>query len=138
MIKSVFCVLCVFAVMQSPALSQEKGERERAFVHALETFDNAKDADGYRDAAQQWEALLSGNFENGALYYNIGNAYMRAGETGRAIAAYRKAKLLRPRDQYLDANLRQALSVAPGRLSEGSSPWWKNILFWSNWLAYPE
>ena len=52
------------------------------------------------------------------MYYNLGNAYFRAGEYGRAIAAYRKAKPYRPRDPYLEANLRQALSVAPGRLPE--------------------
>ena len=33
------------------------------------------------------ESLLADGFRNGAVYYNLGNAYFRAGEYGRAIAA---------------------------------------------------
>ena len=67
-----------------------------------------------------------------------GKRVLPRGEYGRAIAAYRKAKPYRPRDPYLEANLRQALSVAPGRLSEPPAPWWKHVLFWSDWLSFPE
>jgi hypothetical protein len=50
---------------------------------------------------------------------------------------YRKAKALRPRDSYLDANLQQSLSMAPGRLPEAPIPWWNHIFFWQDWIAYP-
>ena len=93
---------------------------------------------GYREAAALLESLLSDGFRNGAVYYNLGNAYFRAGECGRSIAAYRKAKPFRPRDPYLEANLKQALSVAPGRLPEPPPPWWRHVLFWSGWLSLPE
>ena len=92
----------------------------------------------YRESAALLESLLVDGFRNGAVYYNLGNAYFRAGEYGRAIAAYRKAKPYRPRDPYLEANLRQALSVAPGRLAEPPPPWWTHVLFWSGWLSFPE
>jgi hypothetical protein len=72
------------------------------------------------------------------VYYNLGNAYFRSKEYGRSIAAYRKAKPYRPRDPYLEANLRQALSIAPGRLTEPPRPWWTHVLFWSGWLSFPE
>src|SRR5262249_8174739 len=81
--------------------------------------------------------MLTDGYRNGAVYYNLGNAYFRAGEYGRAIAAYRKAKPYRPRDPYLEANLRQALSVAPGRLKESPPPWWRHVLFCSGWLSFP-
>ena len=42
------------------------------------------------------------------------------------------------RDPYLNANLRQALSVAPGRLPEPPPAWWQHVLFWSGWLSFPE
>ncbi len=92
----------------------------------------------YHESAALLESLLADGYRNGSVYYNLGNAYFRAGEYGRAIASYRKAKPYRPRDLYLDANLRQALSVAPGRLSEPPAPWWKHVLFWSEWLSFPE
>src|SRR4029077_10845798 len=86
-----------------------------------EVFDSAKTPQDYAESAALLESLLADGFRNGAVYYNLGNAWFRAGQYGRAIAAYRKAKAYRPRDPYLDANLRQALSVAPGRLPEPRS-----------------
>jgi tetratricopeptide (TPR) repeat protein len=120
------------------AFGAEPGTRERTFLHALEVFDSAKAPADYRESAALLESLLADGFQNGAVYYNLGNAYFRAVEYGRAIAAYRKAKALRPRDPYLEANLRQALSLAPGRLPEPPAPWWTHVFFWSAWLSYPE
>jgi tetratricopeptide (TPR) repeat protein len=128
-------LICVLAAVAGAA---EPGTRQRTFIRALEVFDAAKTPEEYRDAAALLESLLSDGFRNGAVYYNLGNAYFRSGDYGRAIGAYRKAKPYRPRDPYLEANLRQALSVAPGRLPEPPLPLWKHVLFWSNWLSFPE
>ena len=131
------CVLGGLCSLQA-AFGQEQGWRERGFIQALELFDKAKTPDDYRAVAALLESLLAQGYENGAVYFNLGNAYMRAGEYGQALAAYRKAKLYRPRDQNLEANLKQALASAPGRLAEGLVPWWKHVLFWSTLLSYPE
>jgi tetratricopeptide (TPR) repeat protein len=120
------------------SVASESATRERTFLRALEVFDAAKTPQEYGESAALFESLLAAGFRNGAVYYNLGNAYFRAGEYGRAIGAYRKAKAYRPRDPYLDANLRQALSIAPGRLPEPPAPWWTHVLFWSGWLSYPE
>jgi tetratricopeptide (TPR) repeat protein len=131
--------LIAFAcVVSGVALAAEPGARERTFLRALEVFDAAKTPQEYHASAALLESLLSDGFRNGAVYYNLGNAYYRAGEFGRSIAAYRKAKLYRPRDPYLEANLRQALAAAPGRLPEPPPPWWRHVLFWSGWLSFPE
>src|SRR5579864_6405523 len=128
------------SILLSPAISvaAESGTRERTFLRALEVFDAAKSPQEYGEAAALLESLLADGFRNGAVYYNLGNAWFRAGQYGRAIAAYRKAKAYRPRDPYLEANLRQALSVAPGRLPEAPAAWWTHVLFWSGWLSFPE
>ncbi len=130
-------IAMIFA-LPTEARAAEPGTRERTFVRALEVFDAAKTPADYRESAALLESLLADGFRNGAVYYNLGNAYFRAGEYGRAIAAYRKAKPYRPRDSYLEANLRQALSVAPGHLPEPPPPWWSHVLFWSRWLSFPE
>jgi tetratricopeptide (TPR) repeat protein len=119
-------------------LAAEPGARERTFLRALEVFDAAKAPEDYRESAALLESLFADGFRNGAVYYNLGNAYFRAGEYGRSIAAYRMAKPYRPRDPYLEANLRQAISAAPGRLSEPPSPLWRHVFFWSGWLSFPE
>jgi tetratricopeptide (TPR) repeat protein len=131
-------LLALSLAVSAGAFAAEPGTRERTFLRALELFDSAKTQTDYRESAALLESLLKGGFLNGAVYYNLGNAYFRAGEYGRAIAAYRKAKPYRPRDSYLEANLRQALAVAPGRLPESPPPWWKHVLFWSGWLSFPE
>ena len=125
-------------VLPGQAFAAEPGSRRADVYPALEVFDAARTPREYRESAALLESLLVDGFRNGAVYYNLGNAYFRAGEYGRAIAAYRKAKPYRPRDPYLEANLRQALSVAPGRLAEPPPPWWSHVLFWSGWLSFPE
>lgn len=118
--------------------AMEPGERERAFVRGLEQFDAAKKPSEYAAAGQTWRGILSDDFQSGTVYYNAGNAFMRAGQFGRAIASYRKAKLYRPRDPFLDANLRQALTAAPGKLPDAPAPWWTLVFFWTSWLSVPE
>jgi Tetratricopeptide repeat len=115
----------------------DTGERQRSFVRAQEQFDKAQTPEDYRAAAKEFEKILSDGFQNGVVYYNLGNAYYRAGDYGRAILSYRKAKSLRPRDAYLEANLQQALAAAPGRLNEPATPWWTHVLFWSQWFSFP-
>ncbi len=118
-------------------LAAEPGSHERSFVRGLELFDNAKSPDDYRESAQVLESILADGLCNGAVYYNLGNAYYRAGDYGRAILNYRKAKPYLPGYPYLKSNLEQALAAAPGRLAEPPRPWWSHVLFWTDWLSFP-
>jgi tetratricopeptide (TPR) repeat protein len=131
-------LIALIFLLPPAAIAAQPGVRERTFIRALELFDAAKTPREYRESAAVLESMLSDGFRNGAVYYNLGNAYFRAGEYGRAIAAYRQAKRYRPRDPYLEANLRQALAEAPGALPKRPPPWWTHVLFWSGWLSFPE
>src|SRR5271156_2156259 len=130
--------IALILIVPTATGAAEPGSRQRTFIRALEVFDAAKTPPDYHESAALLESLLADGFRNGAVYYNLGNAYFRAGEIGRSIAAYRKARPYRPRDSYLEANLRHALSIAPGRLPEPPSPWWRHVLFWSGWSSFPE
>ncbi|MEI6233729.1 MAG: hypothetical protein WCT04_11790 [Planctomycetota bacterium] len=137
----VFCAAVLFIVSFTFARTtsaSEGGERERAFVNALTMYDGAKSPREFRNAAAAFEALISPEYRNDPLFYNMGNARVKAGDYGYAILAYRKAKLFRPRDPWLEANLNQALSAAPGRVQAAPEPWWRSVFFWSGWLSYPE
>ena len=59
-----------------------------------------------KEAASQYETILTHGFEHGQIYYNLGNTYYRKGELGRAILNYRKAQRHIPRNADLNANLR--------------------------------
>ena len=122
----------IFCLSSSITTAAEPGAHERAFVKSLELFDQAKSPDDYRASARELETLVADGVHSGAVYYNLGNAWFRAGEFGRAILNYRKAKPYRPRDPYLAANLQQALASAPGRLPDPPVPWWSHVLFWTD------
>jgi tetratricopeptide (TPR) repeat protein len=62
----------------------------------------------YESAIKGYRQLIDSGLTNGHLYYNLGNAYFRAGQLGRAILNYERAKQLIPRDPDLSFNLRQA------------------------------
>src|SRR5678815_1292692 len=76
----------------------------------------------FAEAAAAYEKLSQAGQESPALWFNLGNAYFKGGQVGRAIVAYRRAELLRPRDPDVRANLRfarhqvQGPTVSPGRL----------------------
>ncbi|MCB9939884.1 MAG: hypothetical protein H6823_16720 [Planctomycetaceae bacterium] len=103
------------------------------FQSAQDRFEQATDPAQFLQAAATYQEILDAGVVSGAVLYNQGNAFMRAGERGRAIACYRQAKRHRPRDPYLDANLRYALG---DKASHRSKPIIEYVLFWSDWVSY--
>lgn len=72
----------------------------------------------YQAAAGNFEALIDSGIENGKLYYNLGNTYVRLGKIGKAIACYRRAERLSPGDANLAENLRFARSLQQDRIAQ--------------------
>ncbi len=63
-------------------------------------------ADGkFSDAANAYEKILQTGGQSPALLFNDANAEFKSGNLGKAIAAYRRAGLLAPRDSEIRANL---------------------------------
>jgi len=87
----------------------------------FDTANNLYSQGKFAAAAAAYEKLLPGGPVSSALYFNLGNAQFKAGELGQAIAAYRQAEQLAPRDPDVRANLQFArnhagnvASVKPG------------------------
>lgn len=112
-----------------------EAETARLVLRAEEAFTAAKTSEDFLRVAGVYQEVLEQGYVSGAAWYNQGNALVRAGQRGRAIAAYRQAARYRPRDPYLEANLRFALgnSAATAR-----PPVIEHVLFWQDWLSYPE
>jgi tetratricopeptide (TPR) repeat protein len=130
-------LVCFVGVWPSTLVGQESIERQKDFLRSVELFNSARTPEEFRESAYVLESMVDDGFRNGAVYYNLGNAYYRAGEFGRAILNYRKAKPFRPRDPLLEANLQQARLASPGKLAQPPKPWWLHVLFWTESLAYP-
>lgn len=90
-----------------------------------ELFDKANaayDAGRFDEAAEGYEALLERDGPRVAVLQNLGSAYHRLGENGRAILAFERALLLDPGDPDLTANLklvRDRAAVFPAGVDDG-------------------
>ncbi len=71
----------------------------------------------YAQAMTLYEEVLNQGVASGALYYNLGNSYLKTQKMGKAILSYERAKIFIPRDSDLQSNLDYAVS-----LSKASSP----------------
>ncbi|MBR2694041.1 MAG: tetratricopeptide repeat protein, partial [Thermoguttaceae bacterium] len=82
-------------------------------------------------AAALYEQMIDKYGENGAVLFNLGNAYLRASRSAEALAAWRRAEAYIPGDPYLKANIE---SVLP-RLPSQKRPLFETLLPWQNHLS---
>ncbi len=78
------------------------------FVSPQEVFERGEELyrEGlYDQAVEQYEALRSQGVVDGALCYNLGNAYFKSGRLGLAILNYERALEQMPSDEDTRANL---------------------------------
>ena len=80
------------------------------FDAANRLYDEGK----FADAAAAYEKLGQSGQISPALCFNLGNAFFKSGQIGRAIAAYRQAERLTPRDPDVRANLQFARNQVQG------------------------
>jgi tetratricopeptide (TPR) repeat protein len=80
----------------------------------------------FSDAAAAYEKILQTGAQSPALLFNAGNAAFKAGHIGKAVAAYRQAQLLAPRDAELRANLAFVRNQVQGTTIRESR--------WQNWV----
>ncbi len=84
-------------------------------------------ADGrYAEAAAEYEKIVAAGLESGTLYFNLGNAYFKAGDLGHALLHYERARRLIPRDPDLGANQRYAQSLAG---ADAGVSRWRRVAF---------
>ena len=77
----------------------------------------------YAAAANTYDQIIKSGSTGTTLYFNLGNAYFKAGQFGRAIAAYRQAEKLSPRDPDVRANLQFARNQISGNDSIRANVW---------------
>lgn len=103
------------------------------FLSAQQVYDEAKSQGGFLRAASLYQEILDAGFVSGAVFYNQGNAFMRAGQRGRAVACYRQAKRYCPQDPFVDGSLRSALDEDE---SSRRRVFIDYVFFWQDWLGY--
>lgn len=90
----------------------------------------------FSEAAGVYEQIITNGTISSVLYFNLGNAHFKAGQLGQAIAAYRQAERLTPRDPDVRANLRFALNRVQGpTLKSTAGQRWLGTLSLNEWTV---
>jgi len=90
----------------------------------------------FTEAAAAYDKLIAGGSLSPALYFNLGNAWFKSGHIGRAIAAYRHAEAMSPRDPDIRANLQFARNGVTGpKLAPSRVQRWLGTLTRTEWVA---
>lgn len=121
------------AMLTIPQLERAQAAHDRGVE--LRRTDPAASLRSFREAAAEWERVRAAGAENGPLEFNLGNAFLEAGELGRAVAAYRRAERFMPGDADLAHNLAVARSRVTDSVGRGSTTllvdtvasWWHVI-----------
>lgn len=120
------CSLSALAGTPAPAklasLAQQAEARFQLGLGQLET-EPAKARDSFADAAEMFELLAQHpRTRESAARRNAANAWLLAGDPGRAILNYRRALLLTPGDNVARSGLREARSEPITRPVAGPRP----------------
>ena len=116
-------VIQIWLLIMAASLSSPAATFSADFDAANKLYEEGK----FAEAAAAYDKLVQSGQVSAALYFNLGNAWFKSGHMGRAIAAYREAQQLNPRDPDLRANLQFARNQTPSPTLTPSR--------WQRWLG---
>jgi len=94
-------LLSFLLVFGSCVIAQSAEDYLSLFNSATKFYDNTQ----YQKAIETYERILSMGQKNPELYYNLGNAYYKEGNIGKAMLNYERAKRFSPADPATRDNL---------------------------------
>ena len=101
-------------------------------VMTKEAGDEAYVQKRYADAVGIYEGVIKEHGATKQLYYNLGNAYFRQGNKGKAILNYERALKLDPTDEDAKANLDYTNSLIVDEVDEEPElffvTWWYSLV----------
>lgn len=121
-------------VIVVPLSAQSEVSPTEAMLQANQQYE----AGQYAEAIVIYEAIVAAGIENNRLYYNLGNAYFKQGNLGRAILNYRQAQRLTPRDADVAANLKTARSQTTDGLEDSEQGLANLVKVAEEWLTLNE
>ncbi len=129
--KRICCLFVLGLLLIQPTVSSAAlQDPARIFLAAVNSYEQGH----YAAAAEGFLTLAEAGVVNGNLYYNIANAFFKAGDIGRAVLWYEKAYRLIPRDPDLKFNLAYARTLVKDKAPDNTS-WLLDLFFWRYWLG---
>ena len=96
-----------------------------------EQANNHYTAEEYQQAISAYEQILTNGQESAKLYFNLGNAYYKAGDINNAILNFERAKKLAPQDEDIAFNLQIANQFVVTKIEALPKPFflrWKSSI----------
>jgi tetratricopeptide (TPR) repeat protein len=100
------CIFALLAAVVSAGLGADSQPKLASSV-----FDRANasyESGNFNEAETLYRQILDSGIDNGAVFYNLGNACFKQKKVGRAIYYWEKAQQILPRDADVRANLELA------------------------------
>ncbi|MFH1154586.1 MAG: BatD family protein [Pseudomonadota bacterium] len=120
--------LCVF---QGTGGAAHADDSATVYLEAIKAYKE----DHFKDAAEKFQQVINTGIVNGELCYNLGNALLKSGDTGRAILWYERAKKLIPLDPDLSFNLNYATRLLVDKPPDEGINILELVFFWKDYLA---
>lgn len=122
---------------------------EAAYLEGVAGVAGSSEANAAFDrSADRWLEIIEDGVDRAPLWFNLGNARLRAGRIGESILAYRRAQRLAPTDDDIAANLAIAQAkvsrpieadandldfgdaAAGWRILSSETRWWLGVSCW--------
>ena len=134
LIKLCSIFICIMSFVSLAPLRVQAAQPDESGTLFLEGVKEYK-AGNFEAAAQKFENIALNGINNGKLYYNTGNAFLKAGNIGKAVLWYERAKKLIPSDADLKFNLDYTQEKLKD-INESKSLNFSDILFfWKNYFS---
>jgi tetratricopeptide (TPR) repeat protein len=123
LIKALFII--IFSLAISCHAQEGQSNLERIFYRGNDAYEKGE----YSKAIDEYEGIIAAGYESGPVYYNLGNAYFKTGDLGKAVLDYERARRLMPRSADLKANIQFAANRISGetRLAEKGVWQWRPV-----------
>jgi tetratricopeptide (TPR) repeat protein len=129
--KRLLIIVLAFTTITLPTGSLYASDRARSFIAGIEAYR----AGDWPAAIEAFEAIAAQGVDNGQLYYNLGNAYLKNDNLGHAVLWYERALKRIPDDPDLRFNYDYALTLTKDERGMQTSPLLQILLFWKFQLS---
>ncbi len=122
--KPISCLLLL--LLSLPRWSQGQSAAVGLYEQANQAYAEGR----YPQAIESYRKIIETGMINGAVFYNLGNAYFKDNQLGRAILSYERARRLLPRDPDVSANLALANQLTADKITTNQSSLWGRVAGW--------
>ncbi len=129
MLKILSLAIVIFSLAVPGHAQEGQSNLERIFYRGNDAYEKGE----YSKAIDEYERIIAAGYESGPVYYNLGNAYFKTGDLGKAVLDYERARRLMPRSADLKANIRFAANKIIGKVrpTEKGIWQWRPVRFYA-------